>query len=100
MFMHWLFCYVMEKSFDLPFLVFTKRIEDELVKEIDFRHEAANAEICRENFKKCGRKDVYIPRIYGEYTTKRSLVLEWIDGIKITNQEELQKKGISVKEVL
>lgn len=62
--MHWLFCYVMEKSFDLPLLAFTKPIEDELEKEIDFRIEGENAKECDRNFKSLGRNDIYVPKIY------------------------------------
>jgi len=43
MFVHWLFCYVIEKSFDLPILAFADNIEKELGKEVDFRIEANNS---------------------------------------------------------
>ena len=39
MFMHWLFCAVMDYAFELPILPFAKTIEDNLEKEIDFRIE-------------------------------------------------------------
>ncbi len=98
--MHWLFCYVMQQSFDLPILAFQDTIEKELVKEIDFKNEATNAEICRKNFLEAGRKNVYIPKIHTEYTSQRTLVLEWIDGIKITHGEELRAQGFNVTEAI
>lgn len=33
------------------------------------------------------RKDVYIPKIYHQYTDERVMVMEWVDGIKITEEE-------------
>lgn len=87
--MHYVFCWVIDRAFDLPILPFADTIEQELEKELDFRKEARNAEICRKNFKQSNRNDVYIPKIYEEYTSQRTMVLEWIDGIKITNEEVL-----------
>jgi aarF domain-containing kinase len=43
---------------------------------------------------------VYIPKVYEEYTSKRVLVCEWVDGIQLTNAEVLQKKGIDYKEAM
>jgi aarF domain-containing kinase len=43
---------------------------------------------------------VYIPKVYEEYTSKRVLVCEWVDGIQLTNTEMLQKKGIDYKEAM
>ncbi len=37
---------------------------------------------------------IYIPRVYDEYTTRRVLVLEWIDGIKINDYTALEAAGI------
>lgn len=43
---------------------------------------------------------VYIPKVYEEYTSKRVLVCEWVDGIQLTNTERLQNKGIDYKEAM
>lgn len=40
MFMHWLFCAVLDYAFNLPILSFANTIERNLEKEIDFRIEA------------------------------------------------------------
>ncbi|MBO0783005.1 MAG: AarF/ABC1/UbiB kinase family protein, partial [Ktedonobacteraceae bacterium] len=37
---------------------------------------------------------IYIPRVYDEYVSRRMLVLEWIDGIKINDYEALEAAGI------
>lgn len=37
---------------------------------------------------------VYVPKVYDEYSSKRVLVCEWVDGIQLTDVEALKKKGI------
>ena len=66
-------------------------------EEIDYVSEAANAKRFKEMFK--DDPTIYIPGVYDEYTTRRVLVLEWIDGIKINDYERLDVEGISRLEV-
>jgi aarF domain-containing kinase len=40
---------------------------------------------------------VYVPKVYDEYTSKRVLVCEWIDGIQLTKTEALTKAGIDYR---
>ncbi|HEX9132856.1 MAG TPA: AarF/UbiB family protein, partial [Ktedonobacteraceae bacterium] len=42
---------------------------------------------------------IYIPQVYEEYTTRRVLVLEWINGIKINDYAALESEGIDRLEV-
>ena len=42
---------------------------------------------------------IYIPAVYEEYTTRRVLVLEWINGIKINDYTGLEAAGIDRLEV-
>src|SRR5207244_11111167 len=42
---------------------------------------------------------IYIPAVYDDYTTRRVLVLEWIDGIKINEYAALEVAGIDRLEV-
>ena len=64
-------------------------------KELDFYHEAENAERFRRNFK--DDPYVYIPKIYWDWTTDRVLVQERIKGIKITDIEGLVRNGCDPK---
>ncbi|GAC1627450.1 MAG: AarF/ABC1/UbiB kinase family protein [Ktedonobacteraceae bacterium] len=66
-------------------------------EEIDFVTEAANAQRFREMFK--DDHTIYIPHIYEEYITRRFLVLEWIDGIKLNDYAALEAAGINRLEV-
>lgn len=53
-----------------------------LFEEIDYLHEGQNAEKFAANFE--DEPQVKIPRIHWQYSSKRVLTLEWIDGIKLT----------------
>lgn len=66
-------------------------------EEIDYVTEAANAKRFKEMFK--DDPTIYIPGVYDEYTTRRVLVLEWIEGIKINDYARLDAEGISRLEV-
>ncbi len=66
-------------------------------EEIDFITEAANCKRFKEMFK--DDPTIYIPGVYEEYTTRRLLVLEWINGIKINDYAELEAVGIDRLEV-
>jgi predicted unusual protein kinase regulating ubiquinone biosynthesis (AarF/ABC1/UbiB family) len=66
-------------------------------EEIDFVTEGANAKRFSEMFK--DDETIYIPHVYEEYTTRRFLVLEWIDGIKINDYAALERAGIDRLEV-
>ncbi|MCS6958350.1 MAG: AarF/ABC1/UbiB kinase family protein [Aquificaceae bacterium] len=59
--------------------------------ELDYIREGRNCETFRKNFK--DYKGVYVPEVYWEYTTKKVLCLEYIEGIKINNLSELKAGG-------
>lgn len=84
------------KLFDPTGIVeeFSKSINNEL----DFRREATNAIIFRENFKDDSR--VLIPYIYREYSSEKILVMEKIKGIRIDYTEALKNSGIDLKFIL
>ncbi len=66
-------------------------------EEIDYVTEAANAKRFKEMFK--DDPTIYVPSVYEDYTSRRLLVLEWIDGIKINDYATLEAEGISRLEV-
>ncbi len=71
--------------------------ERTVYEEIDFVTEAANAKRFKEMFK--DDPTIYIPGVYDEYVSRRVLVLEWIDGIKINDYAALEAAGIDRMEV-
>jgi predicted unusual protein kinase regulating ubiquinone biosynthesis (AarF/ABC1/UbiB family) len=52
----------------------------------DFRNEALNGQRMRELLDASEFKaaDVIIPKTFMDYTTRRILTMEWIDGVKLT----------------
>ncbi|OUL18486.1 hypothetical protein BV378_36010 [Nostoc sp. RF31YmG] len=68
---------------------------DRIFEEMDYIHEGENAE---RFFQLYGHmKDVYVPKIYWEYTNRRVLTMEWINGIKLTQTAEINAKGIDAR---
>ena len=73
---------------------FEKILEEfkvQLLRELDYNFEAINAMKFYEIFK--DSEEVYIPKIYSEYTTKRVLVMEKIIGVKLSDISKIKKFG-------
>jgi aarF domain-containing kinase len=52
--------------------------------ELDFLNEAANQQKLKSLLTAEGITGVYIPEVYPEYCTRRILVSEWVDGVKLS----------------
>ena len=63
-----------------------------LFEEIDYLHEGENAERFAANFQ--NDPEVKVPRIYWDYTSYRVLTLEWINGFKLTDTENIKAAGV------
>lgn len=59
--------------------------------ELDFRREGRNAERFAANFSK--ESHLYVPKIYWDFTTRRVLVQEKLQGIKIDDLPALEAAG-------
>ena len=68
---------------------------DRIFEEMDYIHEGENAERFFELYGHI--KDVYVPQIYWEYTNRRVLTMEWINGTKLTQTEEISAQGIDAR---
>ncbi len=66
---------------------------DRIFEEMDYENEGRNSEKFAELYG--GMQDIYVPRIYWPYTARRVLTMEWIDGTKLTNLEEIEAQGIN-----
>jgi len=84
----------LEPRYDFRFVL--KELRRYTALELDFVHEGHNAEAVGRNFAARGN-DVIVPRIYWEYTTPRLLIMEFMDGIKITEVKALRQAGIDTK---
>lgn len=65
---------------------------DTLRGELDYRREARHAQRFQRNF--ANDEAIYIPRVFWDLTTRRILVLEEIQGIKINDLARLDAEGI------
>ena len=63
-----------------------------LLKELDFTHEANDAERFGQQFE--GNDAVHVPRIYRDLTTPRVLTMEFISGLSIRDPQVLREAGI------
>ena len=68
-----------------------------LRNELDYQREGRNAETFRRNFLKDGT--VYIPEIFWEYTTQKVLVMEELQGVKLTDVEGIKALGQDPKDI-
>ena len=62
-----------------------------IMKELDFDREGRNTERFQKNF--ANDKRVVIPKIYWEYTTRRVLTEDYIEGVKLSDVEEITARG-------
>ncbi|KAK8814142.1 hypothetical protein WA158_008004 [Blastocystis sp. Blastoise] len=82
-------------SFDLMWMV--PMMRKELERETDFTLEGKNAQDCKEYF--ASHKDIYIPTIYPEISSKRVLVMEYINGVKINDPAVSTSMGYNIRDV-
>ncbi|TAL57176.1 MAG: hypothetical protein EPN85_14435 [Bacteroidetes bacterium] len=87
------------KSFDPIGLV--KNFDDSITKELDFIHESINVQRFHNNFKEdeTDKGHIHSPKVFREFTTSKVLTLEFIDGIKISDNQKLLSKGLDRKVV-
>ena len=75
---------------------------DELGKrvfeEMDYINEANNAEKFRNMHKE--NPKIAVPKIYNDFTSRRVLTMEWIEGTKLTNLEKVKSLGINPDEMI
>lgn len=79
--------------FDLPLYGFVPFITERLRLETDFENEAKNSETMRDliNGEPSMRGRVYVPQVYREFSTKRVLTTEWIEGVRLRDKETLTR---------
>ena len=68
-----------------------------LWEELDYESEADNAERFARMY--ADHERVYIPAVYRQHSTKRVLVLENVEGLKVNDLVALEAAGIDPKEV-
>ncbi|MGC1307052.1 MAG: AarF/ABC1/UbiB kinase family protein [Phormidesmis sp.] len=69
-----------------------------IFEEMDYNHEGANAKRFAKLYGYL--PEILVPGIYEEYTGRRVLTMEWIEGIKLTELDELNRRGIDPTHVI
>ena len=79
---------------NLRFSIITimKQFVESIHEEMDYSKELENLKKIKGNMEPYG--NVVIPNVHEAYSTKNVLTMEYIPGIKITNVQELDEKGI------
>src|SRR5712692_4105434 len=96
-FVIWLITRFFDTSEFIDLMGFYREFKRTVYEEIDYVTEAAHVKRFKEMFK--DDPNIYIPRVYDNYTSRRVLVLEWVDGIKINDYAALEAAGINRLEV-
>ncbi len=68
-----------------------------ILDELDFEKEAKHIEAIAANFEENDK--VVFTRVYKDLSTSRVLTLEYVDGTKITDVEELTRQGLDPSEI-
>ncbi|MBD2089785.1 AarF/ABC1/UbiB kinase family protein [Microcoleus sp. FACHB-1515] len=69
-----------------------------IFEEMDYTQEGHNAERFAQLYGHL--QDVYVPRIYWEYTARRVLTMEWITGVKLTQLDQIRSMGIDATHLI
>ena len=69
-----------------------------IFEEMDYTHEGENAERFANLYGYL--PEILVPQIYEQYTGRRVLTMEWIEGIKLTELDELSRRGIDPTHII
>lgn len=72
-------------------------LSESLKKELDYENEARNAEKLARNFS--DDDTLFVPSIYWEYTTRKVLTMDFVEGIKINDVKQLSESTYDRKEI-
>ncbi|MBD2113979.1 MULTISPECIES: ABC1 kinase family protein [Cyanophyceae] len=71
---------------------------ERIFEEMDYTHEGENAQRFASLYNHI--PDIYVPHIYPQYTARRVLTMEWIEGTKLTNVDKLDSLGIDATHLI
>lgn len=89
---------LLEYSFDIPLYWSVGFTTAHFIAELDFRKEASNSEISREQLSELGDL-VYVPKVLA--ATEHVLLTEWVDdAIMISDVKRLRARGYDCKKII
>ncbi|OLN96457.1 ABC1 family protein C10F6.14c [Colletotrichum chlorophyti] len=88
--------WIYSKWFDLPLYSLVPFITERLELETDFVNEAKNSETMRDliNSERSLRGRVYVPKVYPELSTRRVMVTEWIEGVRLWDKQGINGRWL------
>ena len=91
----------LERYFDIAkdreWVQIVDEIGKTLFEEIDFIQEGKNADRFRKNLRY--EEQIYIPKVFWQYTTRKLITIEYVPGIKITDIDALKQCNHNPKEI-
>ena len=69
-----------------------------LFEEVDYTQEGRNAEHFAQLYSYL--PEIYIPKIYWEYTNRRVLTMEWITGTKLNQPQKILAQGVDARHLI
>jgi predicted unusual protein kinase regulating ubiquinone biosynthesis (AarF/ABC1/UbiB family) len=84
---------IIKRWFPFQLEVVHRSLVDLLRRETDYVHEAACMERMAKNF--AGEKDILFPAVVHEWTNSDILTMTYMEGVKITRFEELDRIGVN-----
>lgn len=83
------------KEMGIDYVQIVDEFQNQILRELDYNFEAINAIKFKRMFK--NSKDVFIPKIYEEYSTKRILVMERVKGVKLSDIKRIKELNWDTK---
>lgn len=70
-----------------------QEIAEMVLQELDYQYEGKNLELIRKNF--AGDKRFLFPEVFWDYSSKKVLTLEFMEGIKVTDLGGLKQRQVN-----
>ncbi len=83
-----------DSQFLRSLIIALKEFHRVILEEMDFGLEARNVKTFQRKF--AGDDFVIIPKVYDELTTQNVIVLEYLEGVKISDVDALENMGIDI----
>ncbi len=74
-----------------------EQLSSTLLKELDFRHEARNLRVFAANMR--AQPGISVPRLHRDLVAESVMVLDYVDGIKISDIEALRARGHDLRAI-
>ncbi|KAG5053866.1 hypothetical protein JHK85_006376 [Glycine max] len=67
-------------------------------QELNYVQEGQNARRFRKLY--ADKEDIFVPDIFWDYTSAKVLTMEWVDGVKLNEQQAIERQGLKVLDLV